>query len=184
MVSVIIPFYDHVDWLEEAVESVLTQTFSNYEIIVINDGSREDLSAFLEKYQQRIRYQFKTNGGPATARNLGIELAQGKYIAFLDSDDLWYPQKLERQVVSMEGTGAVWTQTNWHLFHSNDPQRAVIFYKTDCYGHFFPHSLISARIGTPCVMIRTDILKKASRPQISRKNEIWPGLLPVASFVG
>ncbi len=159
-VSVVIPFYDHVDWLTEAVDSVLAQTFSEYEIIVINDGSREDISEFLQKYGDQIEYHFKTNGGPATARNLGIELAKGKYIAFLDSDDLWYHDKLERQVELMEETGAVWSQTNWHLFHSDDPNRAVKFYKSDCCGRVFPRSLISARIGTPCVMVRADILKK------------------------
>ena len=86
-VSVIIPFYAGVDWLSEAVDSVLLQTFKDYEIIVVNDGSPENMTEFLTQYSNKIKYIKKENGGPSTARNVGIDAAIGKYIAFLDSDD-------------------------------------------------------------------------------------------------
>ena len=67
-VSVIVPFYSQVDWLIEAVDSVFNQTFTDFEIIVINDGSNEDISTFLDKYNDRIIYKWKENGGPGSAR--------------------------------------------------------------------------------------------------------------------
>ena len=69
-VSVIIPFYNHVEWLCEAVDCVLAQTYKDYEIIVVNDGSKENVDEFLEKYGDKINYYFKENGGAATARNM------------------------------------------------------------------------------------------------------------------
>jgi len=101
-VSVIIPFYSNISWLAEAIDSVLDQTFKDFEIIVVNDGSPEDDIVFLEIYQNRIKY-FKTeNKGPAHARNFGIEVAQAEYLAFLDSDDLWMPTKLAKQIELMD----------------------------------------------------------------------------------
>ena len=97
-VSVVIPFYANANWLCEAVDSVLAQTYGNYEIIVVNDGSKEDVSDFLKKYGDKIKYYEKENGGAASARNEGIKRAEGDYIAFLDSDDLWTPQKLSVQL--------------------------------------------------------------------------------------
>lgn len=108
-VSVIIPFYQHMDRLTEAVESVLQQNYDNIEIIVINDGSPEDISDFLERFKGKIIYEMKPNGGQATARNRGIEIATGDIIAFLDSDDMWLPQKLFVQVKAMEMSNAIWS---------------------------------------------------------------------------
>ena len=95
-VSAVIPFYRNVGWLCEAVESVLAQDLGDVEIIVVNDGSPEDVSELLDRFGGRIRYFEKENGGAASARNAGLEQARGKYIAFLDSDDLWTPEKLIR----------------------------------------------------------------------------------------
>src|SRR5690554_2836035 len=97
-VSVIIPFYNGVEWLCEAVQSVLDQTYKNFEIIVVNDGSPEDVSGLLSKYGNKIIYRYKENGCAATARNLAMEIATGEYLAFLDSDDLWLPAKTEKQI--------------------------------------------------------------------------------------
>ena len=93
-VSVIIPFYNETGWLSEAIESVLRQTYPIHEIIVINDGSKEDVSALLNLYEGKIKYFYKENGGPSSARNLGINLATGDYLSFLDSDDVWLPFSL------------------------------------------------------------------------------------------
>ena len=95
-VSVIIPFYSRLDWLYEAIESVLAQTYPIHEIILVNDGSKEDLTEFLDKYGKRIIYLKQENAGPAAARNNGIRRATGDYIAFEDSDDVWMPTKLEK----------------------------------------------------------------------------------------
>ena len=89
-VSVIIPTYNRSGLVKEAVESVLAQTFKNLEVIVVDDGSTDDTRNVIEGIgDERVKYFHKQNGGVSSARNFGIQKAQGQYIAFLDSDDLW-----------------------------------------------------------------------------------------------
>ncbi|VAV83415.1 hypothetical protein MNBD_DELTA01-505 [hydrothermal vent metagenome] len=97
MVSVIIPTYNRAGYLIEAIESVLNQTYNDIEIIVVDDGSSDDTQEKLKPYKDKIEYVYIENGGPARARNVGMQMARGKYIAFLDSDDLYYPYKIEIQ---------------------------------------------------------------------------------------
>ncbi len=100
-VSVVIPVYNNTLYLIEAIDSVLKQSYSEYEIIVIDDGSTVDIKGALNKYLAEfpnISYFRQDNQGPGPARNMGIRLAEGKWIAFLDADDIWCPTKLERQV--------------------------------------------------------------------------------------
>lgn len=99
-VSVIIPTYNRGKFIKKAIESVLSQTYRNYEIIVVDDGSTDKTGEVLKEFHGRseIIYLYKENGGVSSARNMGIKKAKGDYIAFLDSDDTWMPQKLERQI--------------------------------------------------------------------------------------
>jgi glycosyltransferase involved in cell wall biosynthesis len=98
LVSVIIPTYNRSTFVRQAVDSVLKQTFSDFELIVIDDGSTDTTRENLLEYQGRIRYHYQPNQGVSKARNQGLGLAGGRWIAFLDSDDLWLPGKLEAQV--------------------------------------------------------------------------------------
>ncbi len=102
MVSVIIPTYNRAGYLIEAIESVLAQTYRDIEIIVVDDGSNDNTREKLKPYEDRIEYIYVENGGPAYARNVGMRMARGKYIAFLDSDDRYYPYKTEIQVDFLE----------------------------------------------------------------------------------
>ena len=97
-VSVILPTYNRAWIVEEAVASVLEQTFPNFELIVVDDGSTDDTRARLERHGDRIRYLYQRNQGVSAARNTGLQHAAGELIALLDSDDLWAPDKLARQV--------------------------------------------------------------------------------------
>jgi glycosyltransferase involved in cell wall biosynthesis len=98
-VTVIIPTYNRKDYLQEAIDSVLAQTYAGYEVIVIDDGSTDGTrDALSDRYGDRIRYVWQQNRGESAARNRAIRMAQGEYIALLDSDDLWFPEKLARQV--------------------------------------------------------------------------------------
>ena len=99
MISVIIPAYNRAEMLKRSVESVIAQTFSNFELIVVNDGSKEDLSE-VESIVKNTDYHFinKENKGVAAARNTGVSHAKGKWVSFLDSDDLWLERKLESQL--------------------------------------------------------------------------------------
>lgn len=101
-VSVIIPTYNRAGLVVEAIESVLRQTTPPREIIVVDDGSTDDTSDVLASFGNRIVAVRQENQGVGTARNLGMAMARGKYIAFLDSDDLWLNFKLELQVAIME----------------------------------------------------------------------------------
>ncbi|MDH3974418.1 MAG: glycosyltransferase [Deltaproteobacteria bacterium] len=97
-VSVIIPTYNRAHFIAECLESVLNQTCGDYEVILIDDGSTDDTEAVIKPYLDRIRYIKQENQGNAGARNSGVELAKGEILAFNDSDDLWLPDKLEKQI--------------------------------------------------------------------------------------
>jgi len=99
LVSVVIPTYNRAEWIGGAVESVLSQEFQNYELIVVDDGSTDETPKVLERYSDRIRMIRQANCGVSAARNTGVASSNGDFIAFLDSDDLWLPGKLSRQVV-------------------------------------------------------------------------------------
>ncbi|NQT82439.1 glycosyltransferase [bacterium] len=101
-VSVIIPTYNRREYVGRAIESVLAQTFLDHEIIVVDDGSTDKTSRVVAAYGDKVRYIYKRNGGSASARNLGIKHAKGRFIAFLDSDDTWLPEKLAIQISRME----------------------------------------------------------------------------------
>lgn len=98
LVSVVIPTYNYGRFVTDAVVSALNQSYSNMEVIVVDDGSTDDTRDRLAPYLNRIEYIYKQNQGLAAARNTGIRRAQGKWIALLDSDDLWHPRKTELQL--------------------------------------------------------------------------------------
>ena len=102
-VSVIIPTYNRSSVVKEVVSSVLAQTESDLEVIVVDDGSTDDTREVVEDLQDgRVNYFYKINGGPASARNLGLSKCEGEYVAFLDHDDLWLPNYLEVMVSHLE----------------------------------------------------------------------------------
>jgi glycosyltransferase involved in cell wall biosynthesis len=98
IVSVIIPCFNSEKWILSTIGSVYNQTYKNLEIIVVDDGSTDNTKDIIEANFKEVRYFFQKNSGPSSARNKGIENAKGKYLAFLDSDDLWEPKKLEKQI--------------------------------------------------------------------------------------
>ncbi len=109
-VSIIIPCYNRGDLLQRAIESVLKQTFQNYEIIIVDDGSTENIKEIIEKKyvkDLRIKYVFQKHvGRPGTTRNTGIIQAKAPYIAFLDSDDEWLPEKLKEQLEALKNANS------------------------------------------------------------------------------
>lgn len=155
-VSVIIPFYRELGWLLEALESVYNQSYKNFEVILINDGSQEDISIVKIKYSSVIILKIE-NSGPGKARNTGIELAKGKYIAFLDSDDLWEPEKLEIQKQYMDTYKMMWSHCNYQRFWTNNSKLKSVKCD-DMQGGIIPKMFLSCSIATPCVMIRRSIL--------------------------
>lgn len=105
LISIIVPIYNTEAYLAETIESVLAQTYSDWELLLIDDGSSDGSSFICKKYMdqdRRISYHFKSNGGQASARNLGIEKSNGNWIAFLDADDIWLPEKLANQLKDID----------------------------------------------------------------------------------
>ncbi len=96
--SVVIPAYNAESYLPDAIESVLSQGYDSIECIVVDDGSTDGTSRVLDRYRNRIRSVSQTNAGVSAARNLGISAAEGELVAFLDADDVWAPDKLNRQI--------------------------------------------------------------------------------------
>lgn len=155
MVSVVIPFYSGISWLCEAVDSVLAQEYDSIEIIVVNDGSGEDVTAFLEKYSGKITYYIKENGGPASARNYGLNRARGEYIAFLDSDDLWTDNKLGVQLKKMRERKARWSLTDYEIFGediASEYRKVIADGKEKFIGRIPPY------IATPTVIAERSLL--------------------------
>lgn len=121
-VSVVIPTYNRSVLIVNAIESVLHQTYKDYEIIVIDDGSTDDTRERLKPYMNSIRYYYQENCGASAAQNAGVRAAIGKWISILGSDDIWHPTKLKRQfeVLAALGTeyGACVTNCNY-IGHSD-----------------------------------------------------------------
>ncbi|MCY9694375.1 glycosyltransferase family 2 protein [Paenibacillus alginolyticus] len=111
LVSVIIPFYN-CPYVDQAIQSVLQQTYARIEIIVVDDGSTQYIDK-LAPYMHRIHYLGKSNGGTASALNSGIQMASGTYIAWLSSDDMFYPQKILNQLNFMLSNGSFISYTNY-----------------------------------------------------------------------
>ena len=112
LVSIVMPVHNGEQYVQDAIKSVLAQTYETFELIVIDDGSTDkslQIIQELKKKDTRIKVLRRTepSGGPAVPRNLGMDIAKGRYLAFIDCDDLWYPEKLQGQVEFMLGNEAV-----------------------------------------------------------------------------
>jgi hypothetical protein len=97
-VSVVIPTYNCADFIARAIDSVLDQTYKDFEVIVVDDGSTDNTADIMSRFEKRVRYLLQENKGVSAARNLAVLHATGELFAYLDADDKWYPQKLELQV--------------------------------------------------------------------------------------
>ncbi|WP_053983013.1 glycosyltransferase family 2 protein [Niameybacter massiliensis] len=131
LVSVITPAYNCAEYLEECIESVIQQTYSNWEMIIVNDKSTDSTKEIVEKYvakDPRVKlYNQEVNAGAAAARNKAIELSKGRFIAFLDSDDKWKPHKLEKQIPFMLRNKYGFTFTSYEIMNGNKRNKKKIF---------------------------------------------------------
>lgn len=164
-VSVIIPTYNNAKFIGEAIDSVLNQTYQDFEIIVVDDGSTDNTEEVLSKYKNRIRYIYQKNKGPAAAKNKGILASQSKYIATLDSDDIWLPQKLQLQVDLLDSNkqlGLVYTDTYQVNIDDKSIDKETYFnrYKP-CSGRVLDKLLFHNFIPSLTVMMRRSCLEKA-----------------------
>jgi glycosyltransferase involved in cell wall biosynthesis len=113
IVSVVIPAYNAAEFLGEALDSVLAQTYQPLEVIVVDDGSEDESPQVVATYADKVTYIQKERAGPASARNIGIRASSGEWVAFLDADDLWMPTLLEKLVKKAVQTGADLAFSDW-----------------------------------------------------------------------
>ncbi|MBP3427309.1 MAG: glycosyltransferase family 2 protein [Clostridia bacterium] len=128
-VSVIVPVYQVEAYLPKCIDSILAQTFTDFELILVNDGTKDGCPAIMEAYARkdtRIRQVHKENGGLSSARNAGLDVAKGEYIVFIDSDDYAEPQLLEDAVAAVERTGAEQVLWNYRYVDANGEHEAYL----------------------------------------------------------
>lgn len=162
LVSIIVPVYNSEKFLEEAIKSILEQTYKNWELILINDASTDESINIIKKFakeDKRITYiELEKNSGTAVARNKGIEKATGKYIAFLDSDDWWEKEKLYKQVDFMKqnNCGFSFTAFQYAIKDGREKGTKVFVPQKLNYKQALKNTLIS----TITVMFDMDIINK------------------------
>ena len=126
-ISIVTPVYNAEEFLSETIESVINQTYDSFEYLLIDDCSTDNSAALIQEYAEedpRIKYiRLAKNSGAAVARNTGIENAEGRYIAFIDSDDVWYPEKLTKQLAFMNKNNEAFTYTKYeHMTEDGEVQ--------------------------------------------------------------
>ncbi len=163
LVTTIIPTYNRAQDCVVAVESALAQTHREQEILVIDDGSTDDTEAVLARFGDRIRYVKKVNAGVSAARNLGMEMARGEAIAFLDSDGSWMPEKLARQVAVLEERPAVALVITSMLVVNPDGSVLEAFSRRTTIpvdGRVLRHVLRNPAMTPSTALIRTSVLRE------------------------
>lgn len=182
LVSVIMPTFNCGKYIGQSVQSVIDQTVTDWEIQIVDDCSTDDtfevLKPYLEKYSSIHYYRLPKNGGPAMARTEAIKRANGKYVAFLDSDDLWMPEKLEKQIDFMEKTKAVFSCTAYACINEEGENLHTVCVppeKTD-YNKMIR---LSNPIGNLTVMYNQEVLGKYEVPPIKKRNDfaLWLRIL-------
>jgi len=166
-VSTIIPAYNAAKFIDEAIDSVLDQTYQDFELIIVDDGStdntKELVQTYVEQYPDKVRYIYQKNQGPAAARNTGIKASVGEFIAPLDSDDKWFPKRLEhcvRAIESDDRIGLVHTNT---MGISEDGELLGVKKRQKQFlsGHIFNDLFIrKVYISSPSVLFRRECCNK------------------------
>jgi teichuronic acid biosynthesis glycosyltransferase TuaG len=159
VVSVVIPFFNRTELMIRAVRSVLAQTYSNFEILAVNDGSTDSDATLVEFFavDRRIVYiKLDSNIGRADARNAGIRSAKGQYIAFLDSDDTWEPEKLDEQMAEMLRNGWQFSHTSYVRHDERTGKTRVV--RSGRVNYRFPLVAFHCRLALPSVVLDRSIL--------------------------
>lgn len=195
LVSVIIPTYNRVKMLGNAINSALNQTYNNHELIIVDDGSTDGTEAFIKQNFPNLKYIKKENGGQASARNAGLEHTNGKYIASLDSDDCWHETFLEKLVEKLENDNFDFVFANWsqeqkdgnfidyllkqyiHL-PEDHPKETNIWIELD-YDNLRSIYIAGCPSPSTSLLIRADLLKKMGWNEEMSIGDDWCMLLDI-----
>ena len=182
-VSIIVPIYNAKDYILETVASVQAQTYTDWELLLVDDGSTDGTGEMLSRHlaqlqDPRIKFLPKENGGAAKARNYGLKQAAGRYVAFLDADDLWTEDKLEKQLAFLEAKDAAFCFTGYEFADSQGKGTGKIVRVPDTM--VYKQALQNTTIFTSTVLFDTDkILKKELEMPLVKSEDtaLWFRLL-------
>jgi teichuronic acid biosynthesis glycosyltransferase TuaG len=181
IVSIITPAHNSERFLDETIRSVLAQTFPRWEMIIVDDVSSDstpEIARAFASEDARIRHlRLESNVGPARARNAGMDAARGRFLAFLDSDDLWLPEKLEVQVEEMLRTGAEFTYADYRMI---DEEGRIVGRPIRAPAKMDYRALLkNTAIGCLTVMLEREAVQGTRMPALSRHEDLamWYALL-------
>jgi glycosyltransferase involved in cell wall biosynthesis len=172
LVSIIMPAYNCGDFIGMTLDSVINQSYKNWEVIVVDDCSSDNTAEVVQEYKKkdnRIKYyKLEKNSGAAVARNKAIDLATGKYMAFLDSDDVWFPEKLAKQIGFMEDNGYGFTCTSYTKIdeHGEYLNRTIVAQSRRDY-----NGVLKTCPGNSTVIYNAEKLGKFKIPDIRKRND-------------
>jgi teichuronic acid biosynthesis glycosyltransferase TuaG len=186
LVSIIMPTYNCGNFIGGSLDSVISQTYKNWEIIIVDDCSTDDTEGVVKKYSlidDRIKYyKLKKNSGAAVARNKAVDIANGTYIGFLDSDDLWFPEKLKKQISFMEQNKCSFSCTSYTKINENgdDLNHTVKAKKKSNY-----NDILKRCPGNSTVIYNASVLGKFKIPDIRKRNDyvMWLQVIKKAAFL-
>jgi len=186
LVSIITPSYKSAKFISQTIESVLAQTYENWEMIIVDDMSPDNSNEIIEEYikkDSRIKLiKLEKNSGPAVARNKAIKKAQGRYIAFLDADDLWMPDKLEKQIDSMQKNNYELTYTNYETMSEDGKKLKNIIISPNKLT--YKELLKSNKIGCLSAIYDTKRIGKIYMPLIKKRQDfgLWLRVLKKVKY--
>lgn len=185
LVSIITPTYNCAKFIGKTIESVLNQTYKNWEMIIVDDASKDNTEEVVNSYKdKRIKYiKLQENGGAANARNKSMQEAKGKYMAFLDSDDIWKNNKLEKQINFMKANNYNITCTSYEQINEEGKllNKIIKCKKKVNYNGV----LLSCPVGNSTVVYNVENLGKFEVPNIRKRNDdaLWLRMLKNEQYI-
>ena len=186
LVSIVMPAYNCEDFIGITLDSVINQTYQNWEVIVVDDCSTDNTAKLVQEYvkkDNRIKYhKLDKNSGAAVARNKAVDLANGKYMAFLDSDDVWFPEKLTKQIGYMEENAYTFTCTSYTKINEEGKYlgRTVGVRQQSDY-----NDILKKNPGNSTVVYNADEIGKVKIPNIRKRNDyvMWLSVVKKAGML-
>lgn len=187
LVSVIMPTYNCAKFIAETLDSIKMQTYTNWEVVIVDDCSMDNTKEIVERYiaeDNRIKYYcLEKNSGAAVARTKSMQLAEGEYMAFCDSDDLWMPDKLEKQLMFMNDNRYAFSCTAYEQIDEESKRlgkKIKTIEKTD-----YNRLLLDCPVGNSTVMYNVGVMGKFEVPNIRKRNDdaLWLQMLKKEKYI-